>query len=296
MKELYAALLDGSYGQRETAIPRPEGASRTPFYLQTSPETAELIKHASNAFLATKISFINAVSTIAESVGADIEDVRMGMGTDKRIGSHFLRAGIGYGGSCFPKDVSAFQAVAQACGFEFKLLDAVRRLNDEQPKRFVAKVRKALWTVKNKHLAVLGLAFKSGTDDIRESPAIHIIKMLLKEGCRITAFDPAAIDRARLELGDSVGYAPDAYATMLGADALLILTEWSEFGALDLSRVKALLKYPVVLDGRNLYSREEMSRIGLNYYSIGRAAVELSYPVPEETKLPVMSMTSGEHA
>jgi UDPglucose 6-dehydrogenase len=168
-------------------------------------------------------------------------------------------------------------------------LDAVRGVNDEQPRRFIAKVRKALWTIKNKHLAVLGLAFKSGTDDIRELPAIRIIEMLLLEGCQITAFDPAAIDRARSELGDSIAYGGDAYSTMQGADALLILTEWSEFGALDLSRVRALLRYPVVLDGRNLYSREEMARMGLNYYSIGRAAVEFSHTIAEETKIPVLS-------
>ena len=289
MKELYAPLLDGSYAQQPDAVPPPDDAVARPLYLETSPETSELIKHASNAFLAMKISFINAVSAVAESANADIEDVQIGMGSDKRIGTRFLRAGIGYGGSCFPKDVSAFRAIAQSCGCDFTLLDEVQRINQEQLNRFVAKVRKTLWTIKGKRLAALGLAFKSGTDDIRESPAINVIQDLLSRDCQITAYDPAAMDRARAVLGDAITYAPNAYAAMEGADALLILTEWKEFASLDLSMVKRLLKYPIVLDGRNLYTPKEMAAAGLNYYSIGRAPLELSNPMPDRVRTAKMS-------
>ena len=289
MKDLYAPLLDGSYARESGAVPAPDDAVEKPLYIETSPETSELIKHASNAFLAMKISFINAVSVVAESVGADIEDVRIGMGSDKRIGAGFLRAGIGYGGSCFPKDVSAFRAIAQSSGCDFTLLDEVQRINQEQLNRFVNKVRKTLWTIKGKRLAALGLAFKSGTDDIRESPAIHVIQELLSRDCQITAFDPAAMERTRTVLGDSITYAPDAYTAIKDADALLILTEWKEFASLDLARVKRLLKYPIVLDGRNLYTPTEMATAGLNYYSIGRPPLELSNPMPGRARIAKMS-------
>jgi UDPglucose 6-dehydrogenase len=289
MRELYAPLLDGSYAAQPNAVPPPDGAVEKPLFLETSPETSELIKHASNAFLAMKISFINAVSVVAESAGADIEDVRKGMGSDRRIGMRFLRAGIGYGGSCFPKDVSAFRAIAQSCGCDFTLLDEVQRINDDQLKRFVAKVRRTLWTIKGKRLAVLGLAFKSGTDDIRESPAINVIQELLQRDCQITVFDPAAMERTKAVLGDVVTYAADAYSAMRDADALLILTEWKEFATLDLTHVRNLLKYPIVLDGRNLYKPAEMAAAGLNYYSIGRAPLELSHPMPGRIKTAKMS-------
>lgn len=274
MRELYGPLLDGSYLQREGAVPRPDEARVPPIYLETTAQSAEIIKHASNAFLAMKISFINAVANIAEAVGADVEDICRGIGSDSRIGPKFLRAGIGYGGSCFPKDIAAFQSVGRECGYEFRLLEEVRRINEEQLQRFLKKVRTALWTLKNKRLAVLGLAFKSGTDDVRESAAIQIIKALLKEGCQIVGFDPAAMERTRALLGEAILYAADPYAAAKSADALLILTEWREFAVLDLPRIKALLNYPIVLDGRNLYAPEDMAKAGLNYYSIGR-------PVPE---------------
>jgi UDPglucose 6-dehydrogenase len=274
LRELYSPLCDGSYAQRPGAVPPPDGARVPPLYVETSPQSAELIKHASNAFLAMKISFINAVASLCEAAGADIEDVCRGLGSDSRIGSRFLRAGIGYGGSCFPKDVAAFRAVSRELGCQFNLLDEVHRVNEEQRQRFLKKVKAALWTLKNKRLAVLGLAFKEGTDDVRESPAIHIVQSLLKEGCQIVAFDPAAMPRAAEVLGDSIAYAKDAYAAIHGADAMVVLTEWKEFAALDLSRVKAALKYPIVLDGRNLYSPESMAKAGLNYFSVGRAPLQ----------------------
>jgi UDPglucose 6-dehydrogenase len=274
MREIYAPLVDSSYAQLASAVPKPESARLVPMYIETSPRSAELIKHASNAFLALKISFINAVASFCESVGANIEEVSKGIGSDSRIGPEFLRAGIGYGGSCFPKDVAAFRAVTHEFGFEFPLLDEIKRINDEQRVRFIGKVRSAVRTIKGKRLAVLGLAFKDGTDDVRESPAIKVIQQLLEEKCHITAFDPAAIERARQILGNRIDYAPDAYAAADGADALLILTEWKEFASLDLVRIKRLLRSPIVLDGRNVFSQAEMAEAGLSYFSIGRPALE----------------------
>jgi len=277
MREMYASVVDGSYSQQPSAVPKPERARISPLYIETSPQSAELIKHTSNAFLALKISFINAVANVCESVGADIEEVAKGLGSDSRIGPEFLRAGIGYGGSCFPKDVAAFRAVAREFGYDFPLLDEVHRINEQQRPRFIAKVRGALRTLKGKRLAVLGLAFKDGTDDVRESPAIQVIQSLLQEGCKIVAFDPAAMDRAKQVLGDKITCAKDAYAAADGADALLILTEWKEFSNLDLARVKRLLRHPTVLDGRNLYDPAAMKEAGLNYYSIGRPPYEVSH-------------------
>lgn len=273
MRELYAPLIDGSYARQPSAVPSPENARTLPLYLETAPHSAELIKHASNAYLAMKISFINALANICEAAGADIEQVSAGMGSDRRIGNDFLRAGIGYGGSCFPKDVAAFQSVARELGCDFSLLDQVCRVNDDQRIRFVKKVRNALWTLKGKRLAVLGLAFKGGTDDIRESPAIAIVQELLREDCHIVAFDPAAMGRAKKILPPTVTYAADPYSAATRADALLILTDWKEFAGLDLPRLRSLLAYPVVLDGRNLYGLSEMERAGLNYYSVGRPDV-----------------------
>jgi UDPglucose 6-dehydrogenase len=277
MREVYSCLIDGSYAQQASAVPRPERARSLPMYIETSPRSAELIKHASNAFLALKISFINAVANFCESVGADIEEVCSGIGSDSRIGSDFLRAGIGYGGSCFPKDVAAFRAVTREFGYEFPLLDEIKRINEEQRARFIRKVRGALRTLKGKKLAVLGLAFKDGTDDVRESPAIKVIDMLLEEKCQIVAFDPAAMDRARQVLGNRISYARDPYAAAEGADALLILTEWKEFANLDLMRIKRLLRSSVVLDGRNLFDQSEMAAAGLAYHSIGRPSLEVSH-------------------
>ncbi|MEO8726431.1 MAG: UDP-glucose/GDP-mannose dehydrogenase family protein [Acidobacteriaceae bacterium] len=274
MKSVYRPLTDGSYYQRANSIPRPESAAPGPASLiHTSAKSAELIKHASNAFLALKISFINAVANLCEAVDADIEEVCRGVGTDSRIGPRFLRAGIGYGGSCFPKDVSAFKSVAREYGYDFGLLDEVHQINEDQLKRFLRKVRSALWTIKGKRLAVLGLSFKGGTDDIRESPAISIVSSLLQEGAKITAFDPAAMERAREVFGDAITYAKDELACATDSDALLILTDWEQFASLDLCVVKDALYYPIVIDGRNLYKPSEMEEAGLTYYSVGRTPV-----------------------
>jgi UDPglucose 6-dehydrogenase len=272
LREIYKPLTDGSYYKHADAIPGPDRAQIPPPLIVTSAKSAELIKHASNAYLAMKISFINAVASICESVGANVQQVCQGIGTDTRIGPRFLNPGIGYGGSCFPKDLMAFRSVARECGYDFRLLEEVMRINEEQRARFIRKVRSALWTLRGKKLGVLGLAFKGGTDDVRESPAILLIQSLLQEGCQISAYDPAAHGRAREVLNASVRLAESAYDAASGADALLILTEWEEFAALDLKRLRSELKYPIVIDGRNLYDPEVMAASGFTYYSVGRSA------------------------
>ncbi|HEY6339685.1 MAG TPA: nucleotide sugar dehydrogenase, partial [Candidatus Sulfotelmatobacter sp.] len=271
LRKVYAPMTDGSYYRQAGAIPQPDRAVVPPPILVTSGKSAELIKHASNSFLAMKISFINAVASICESVGADVNQVCEGVGADSRIGRRFLNPGIGYGGSCFPKDVLAFRAVARECGYDFRLLDEVMHINEDQRSRFLRKVRSALWTLRGKNVGVLGLAFKGGTDDIRESPALFLVQALLQEGCRITAYDPAAMERAQESI-PAIKLANSAYEAANGADALLILTEWEEFTHLDLNRLNQILKYPIVIDGRNLYDPEVMAAHGFTYYSVGRAA------------------------
>src|ERR1700716_793111 len=216
--QLYGPLTSGWYYGRGEAIPRPEAAigKTLPRLIITSTKSAELIKHASNAFLAMKISFINAVASICESVGANVQQVCDGIGTDSRIGSRFLNPGIGYGGSCFPKDVLAFRAVASECGYDFRLLDEVVRINEDQRQRFLRKVRTALWTLRGKHLGVLGLAFKGGTDDIRESPALFLVQALLQEGCKVTAYDPAAMERTQETISSNIKFANSAYEAASG--------------------------------------------------------------------------------
>jgi len=282
LAEIYAPLTDGSYYKRQDAIPRPDRAEIPPPLITTSAKSAELIKHASNAFLAMKISFINAVASICETVGGNVQQVCQGIGTDSRIGPRFLNPGIGYGGSCFPKDLMAFRAVARECGYDFRLLDEVIRINEEQRRRFIRTVRNALWTLRGKRLAVLGLAFKGGTDDVRESPAILLVQSLLQEGCQICAYDPAAHARAKEVLNTTVEYANSPYEAASEADAVLILTEWEEFATLDLTRLHAAVKYPIVIDGRNLYDPGVMTARGFTYYSIGRAVA-----TPENQSVPV---------
>jgi UDPglucose 6-dehydrogenase len=284
LREIYRPLLDGSYYLRENKVPEPDGVRVPPPLIVTSAKSAELIKHASNAFLAMKISFINAVANVCESVGADIEEVCDGVGADSRIGHRFLSPGIGYGGSCFPKDLMAFRAVARNCGYDFHLLEEVVRINEEQRERFIRKVRSALWTLKGKRLAVLGLAFKGGTDDIRESPAIALVNALLDENCSVTAYDPAAMERAREVLPEKVEYAESAHAAAHNADALLILTDWEEFAALDLERLRGHMKYPIVIDGRNLYDPALMESRGFTYISVGRPVVYASRPAARSSQ------------
>ena len=269
---IYAPLTGGEYYGRGDAIAGCCSADALPTLLMTSTKSAEIIKHASNAFLAMKISFINAVSNLCEAADANVEQVARGIGLDSRIGPKFLRPGIGYGGSCFPKDVAAFRSVADQMGVDFSLLSEVEKINAQQKKRFLAKVRSALWTLRGKRIAVLGLAFKGETDDIRESPAIDLVEMLLAEGCVVTAYDPAAMDRAKVELPESaqMKYAADSYAAARDADALLVLTDWNEFAQIDLAKLYAVLRYPIVIDGRNLFDPKVMLEAGFTYVSVGR--------------------------
>ncbi|QMV18402.1 nucleotide sugar dehydrogenase [Granulicella sp. 5B5] len=289
LSEVYAPLTSGSYYTHPSCVPGDCSDHHPPPALMTSTKSAEIIKHASNAFLALKISFINAVSNLCEAADANVEQVARGIGLDSRIGPKFLRPGIGYGGSCFPKDVAAFRSVAEQMGVDFNLLSEVEKINANQKKRFLAKVRSALWTLRGKRLAVLGLAFKGETDDIRESPAVDLVEMLLAEGSMVVAYDPAAMKRAATELPPSpqMRYATSVEDAARDADALLILTDWTEFGELDLQRLHDMLRYPIVIDGRNLYDPQTMLQHGFTYLSIGRPTAtpsrEARNPLPEST-------------
>ena len=277
---IYEPLTGGAYYQKPDAIDGCCNAAAPPVLLNTSTKSAEIIKHASNAFLALKISFINAVSNLCEATDANVEQVAKGIGLDSRIGPKFLRPGIGYGGSCFPKDVAAFRSVADQFGIDLSLLSEVEKINAKQRHRFLAKVRSALWTLRGKQLGVLGLAFKGETDDIRDSPAIEMIRMLLAEGCSVVAYDPAARERAEAVLPEAknMRYADDAFGAAEDADALLVLTDWAEFTTIDFSRMNQTLRYPIVIDGRNLYDPQEMAALGFTYMSVGRPT---AYPVRE---------------
>ncbi len=238
----------------------------------TSIKSAELIKHASNAFLATKISFINAIARLCDEVGADVEEVAKGMGLDKRIGRSFLDAGVGYGGSCFPKDLDAFITISQKLGYEFDLLKAVREINEQQKGFLLKKMKETLWIVKDKTIGVLGLSFKPDTDDIRNAPSLEIIRQLQQEGAKIRVYDPQAMDKARVILED-VSFCKDPYEVCKGADCLLVVTEWNEFKELDFAKVKKLLKRPLIFDGRNIYEPEALKSQGFTYVSIGRRSL-----------------------
>jgi UDPglucose 6-dehydrogenase len=272
MQQIYEPLTSGDYYSLPHAVPGGRNSNNPPPLLKMSTKAAELTKHATNAFLAMKISFINAVANICDAAGVNVEEVAEGVGMDERIGPKFLRAGIGYGGSCFPKDVAAFRWVAEQLGQQFDLLAEVEKINSEQKKLFFRKIRSALWTLRGKNLAVFGLAFKGGTDDIRESPAIEIVQMLLKEGCCVTLFDPAAMERTKAVLppGSQVGYAFDMYEAAQGAHAALILSDWQEFAAIDLDRLRQALRHPIVIDGRNLFDPGLMLDKGFTYFSVGR--------------------------
>jgi UDPglucose 6-dehydrogenase len=239
-------------------------------FLVTDIKSAEIIKHASNSFLATKISFINSIANICERSGADVMKVAEGMGFDERIGRSFLNPGIGFGGSCFPKDISGFIWISQKLGFDFKILKAVKEMNEYQRATFVNKIEECLWIVKDKTICVLGLAFKPGTDDMRNAPATEIITSLISRGAKIKAYDPAAMPKSRSQLPGVVKYAKTAYDALRGADCAVILTEWDEFKNLDIARMKKLLKHPVVVDGRNIFDPGTMKKHGFTYKSIGR--------------------------
>ncbi len=235
----------------------------------TDIKSAEIIKHASNSFLAAKISFINAVANICEAVGADIIKVAEGMGLDKRIGRSFLDAGIGYGGSCFPKDIDAFINIAKKSGYDFQMLKAVREINEYQKKDILKKIKDALWIIKDKQIGILGLSFKPNTDDLRSAASIDIIKGLQAEGAKIRAYDPQSMEKAK-EVLQGVKFCKDAYETARGADCLVIVTEWNQFKELDLAKIKKLMRQPVIVDGRNIYDPQAMKKNDFRYTGIGR--------------------------
>jgi len=240
--------------------------------LITNTAAAELIKHASNSFLALKISYINMVSDLCEKVGADVELVAEGMGLDKRIGRQFLNAGLGYGGSCFPKDVKAFVKIAEENGVDFALLRETDKLNFDRRPKFIEKIEEILWINKNKTLAIWGLAFKPNTDDIREAPALDIVEALQEAGANLQMFDPKADKNFKTVVPESenVSYCSSPYEALEGADALIVLTEWDDFKQADLEKVKSMLKLPIIIDGRNIYDPKEMKDAGFEYYCMGR--------------------------
>jgi UDPglucose 6-dehydrogenase len=235
----------------------------------TDINSAELIKHASNSFLALKISYINAISVLCEATGANVQEVASGMGMDDRIGRRFLNASLGFGGSCFPKDLSAFIKIAEQVGYDFGLLKEVKKINTGQMDRFVKKIADTLWVLKDKQIGVLGLAFKQNTDDVRMSPAIELCQRLQHEGARLRVHDPKAMEKARAILKD-VAYVEDMNEVAEGCDALVVATEWDEFKKLDLDRARKALSHPILFDGRNLFDPAEMERLGFIYKSIGR--------------------------
>lgn len=273
LTRIYEPLTTGSYYSMANTVPGPRNASSPAPLLVTSTQSAEIVKHASNAFLAMKISFINAVANLAEAVDADVEDIAAGMGLDNRIGPRFLRAGLGYGGSRFPKDLALFHWAAKQQGVDFQLLQEIREINEAQKDIFFNKVLAAVWTLRGKHLAAFGLAYKGDTDDIRESPAIDLIQRLMEAGATVTAYDPAAMERAKelLPPTEKLHYCGNLYEAAKDADAVLILTDWREFASIDLARLKQVVRFPVVIDGRNLYKPQEMIDQGFSYVSVGRS-------------------------
>jgi UDPglucose 6-dehydrogenase len=264
LKELYSPIIKRSF---DSSL-KSSLVNHIPLLI-TDLQSAELIKHASNSFLAAKISFINAVADICERVGADVEKVAQGMGYDPRIGPAFLKAGVGFGGFCFPKDLQAFIQIAGKFNYDFALLKEVERVNKDRPRRLVEKIEEALWVLKDKTIGILGLAFKPDTDDMRFAPSIEVINLLQKEKAKVKVYDPVAMDRAKMILKD-VEYGKNPYLVAEGSNALVIVTEWGEFRDLDLAKIKDLLANPVIVDGRNIFDPVKMKRLGFIYKAMGR--------------------------
>jgi len=235
----------------------------------TDIKSAELIKHASNSFLAVKISFINAISKICELAGADVKKVSEGMGLDKRIGKDFLDAGLGFGGSCLPKDLDAFIRICENLRYDFRLLKETKRINEEQREFLIKKIKDSLWILKDKRIGILGLSFKPNTDDMRLAPSVSVIQSLLEEGVRISAYDPQAMDNTK-KIFKNIKFCKTSYEVAKNADCLLILTEWNEFKELDFKRIKRLLRQPIIIDGRNIYNPKKLKDLGFKYIGMGR--------------------------
>jgi UDPglucose 6-dehydrogenase len=267
LREIYRPILEKKFHCPIHADRCP--ASPTGELLVTTINSAELIKHASNSFLALKISFANVISDLCERIGADVEEVTHAMGLDPRIGTQFLKAGLGFGGFCFPKDIQAFIHLSASVGVDFEMLKAAERVNKQRIDKYFEKIRKALWVVKGKRVAVLGLAFKANTDDIRFAPALEVMRRLLEEGAEVQASDPEAIARTKSQF-PQVAYFEDPYEALKGVDAALVCTEWHIFRKLDWERAGKDMARRLVIDGRNLYSASKMQQLGFEYYSFGR--------------------------
>jgi UDPglucose 6-dehydrogenase len=268
--ELLSEIYEPIVKQRFTCPIHSDCAKRKePVFLVTDTGSAELIKHASNSFLAMKISFINMVANLCEAVGADVTKVAEGMGLDPRIGPAFLNPGIGFGGFCFPKDVQAFIRIAEKSGCDFSLLKEVEKINQRRVEHFLEKIRKELWVVRGKKIAIWGLAFKPNTDDVRFAPSIALVKSLLDEGAQVRAYDPEAMEKAKSAL-PNIAYCSNPYEAAESADAIVIVTEWDEFRELEWDRLLATVEQPLIIDGRNVFAPEEISRKGFRYVSIGR--------------------------
>ena len=274
-------IVLGVESPRAEEILRSIYASLKAPFVVTNISTAELIKHASNSFLAAKISFINAVSRVCDLAGADVEKVALAMGMDKRIGKDFLRAGIGYGGFCFPKDLEAFIYISNKLGYDFGLLKEVKKINESQKVNFVEKIKESVWVLKGKKIAVLGFSFKPDTDDMRFAPSVDIINMLIDEGALLSLYDPQAqkeakkifYSKGRASKTNKLKFCKDAYSALKGCDCACFLTEWEEFKKLDFRKVKRIMRLPIVIDGRNMLDRDELKELGFTYTGMGVKAV-----------------------
>jgi UDPglucose 6-dehydrogenase len=286
LREIYRPILE-----RRFRCPAHLGAcpaTKSPELLVTTMNSAELIKHASNSFLAMKISYANMIADLCEKVGADIKEVTRAMGLDPRIGPRFLEAGLGFGGFCLPKDIQAFIRLAERCGSDFSMLKEAERINKRRIDLFIEKIRKALWVIKNKRVGILGLAFKANTDDIRFAPSLEVIRILVAEGAHLRAYDQKAMDKATAVF-PQLHYCRDPYEAAKDTDALLILTEWEEFRQLDWKRISGVMARPTVIDGRNLLDPTTMTELGFEYYAFGRPMDTLAVP---ESLIPASVGTS----
>lgn len=282
MREIYEPVLAARAAcPAHSACPTQEG----PKFVVTDTSSAELVKHASNSFLAMKISFINMIADLCEATGADIEKVAEGIGMDRRIGPAFLRPGIGFGGFCFPKDLQAFMRIGEKLGCDFSLLEEVEKINAARIERYVARIRKELWVLRGKTIAVWGLAFKPDTDDVRFAPSLTIVRRLIAEGSRVQAYDPQATEKAKRDIPE-IQYCSSAYEAAENAEAILLLTEWDEFNEIDWSRIFQIVARPLIIDGRNMLSAQEVTSEGFDYVSIGRSFKPASRPAEQSFAAP----------
>ncbi|EOC99580.1 UDP-glucose dehydrogenase family protein [Caldisalinibacter kiritimatiensis] len=278
-------IVIGSNSEKATEIMKEIYESFNIPMLITNPESAEMIKYASNAFLATKISFINEIANVCERVGADVKEVAKGMGIDKRIGNKFLNAGIGFGGACFPKDIKGLMQIGNDAGYEFKIVKKVLEVNNAQRIKPVEMLRRLFGNLNGVNVSILGLSFKPGTDDLREAPSLYVIKELQSDGANIKAYDPIAMENAKLVIGNSMTYCNDPYEAVEGSDVVVLLTEWAEFKKLDFNRVKELVNRPLIIDGRNTLDSNSLKEKGFEYFGIGLGDASVENTGPKESRI-----------